>query len=239
MLLIGVTQQDPLISIRPVDQEHLSTLDYIQTAHIDANQSFDEYWSLRGKNLRHNLKRQRNRLEREGIVTRIEVLTVPKDMPMAVRQYGEMESSGWKSQSGSAIHIDNVQGRFYVDTLSAFADTGQTRVYRYYYDDKLVASDLCLLGDGVFIILKTTYDETIEGSSPTMLMRQEMFQLIFEDKDIRRIEFYGKVMDWHTKWSDDFRVMYHINYYPWKFINTIRKLIYPHPQHKGSPVEKP
>lgn len=164
--LIGITQQDPLISIRPVDQEHLSTLDYIQTANIDVNQSFDEYWSLRGRNLRHSLKRQRNRLEREGIVTRIEVLTDPKDIPVTVLQYGEMESSGWKSQNGSAIHIDNVQGRFYVDSLSAFADTGQTQVYRYYYDDKLVASDLCLLRDGVFIILKTTYDETIEGSSP-------------------------------------------------------------------------
>lgn len=72
-----------------------------------------------------------------------------------------------------------------------------------------------------------------------MLMRQEMFQLIFEDKGIRRIEFYGKVMDWHTKWSDDFRVMYHINYYPWKLTRKIGNLVYPYPQNEGSPVEKP
>lgn len=223
VLVLGLTQQDPTISPRPKDQSHLSALDYIQTAHIDINQSFDDYWASRGKNLRHNLKRQRNRLVREGIDTRLEVFSQPGDMALAVRQYGEMESSGWKGQVGSAVHAENVQGRFYVDCLSAFAATGQCRVYRYYYNDKVVASDLCVLGNAVIIILKTTYDETIVDSSPTMLMRQEMFQAIFEDKAIRRIEFYGKVMDWHTKWSDNFRMMYHINYYPWAVFKILKE----------------
>jgi len=238
VLLISLTQQDPVFLPRPLNQGHVSTLDYIQTAHIDVNQSFDEYWMTRGKNLRHNLKRQRNRLEREGVSTRLEVLTEPADMPLAVHQYGEMESSGWKNRSGSAVHIDNAQGRFYADSLSALAATGQARVYRYYYDEKLVASDLCVLGDGVLIILKTTYDETIEGSSPTMLMRQEMFNLLFDEGTIRRIEFYGKVMDWHTKWSDNFRVMYHINYYPWKLFGTLRNMLHPHPRLENMPGEK-
>ncbi len=221
-LVFGVNQQDPYLSPRPQDQGHISTIDYIQTAHINVDQSFDDYWSARGKNLRHNLKRQRNRLEREGNQIRLEVLSRSADMIQAVRQYGELESSGWKMKCNSAIHIDNVQGRFYVDTLSAFAATGHCRVYCYYYDDKLVATDLCVIGDNTLVILKTTYDETIEGSSPAMLMRQEVFQAIFEEKSIRRIEFYGRVMDWHTKWSDNFRVMYHINFYPWKLFKVLR-----------------
>jgi hypothetical protein len=221
-ILFGINQQDPYFSDRPTDDSHITTIDYIQTAHIDINQTFDEYWSARGKNLRHNLKRQRNRLEREGTQIRLEVLTQPEDMLIAIRHYGELESSGWKSKEGSAIHVDNVQGRFYIDALSAFAATGQCRVYRYYYDDKLVATDLCVLGNGIIIILKTTYDETIETSSPAMLMRQEVFQQLFDDQTLRRIEFYGRVMDWHTKWSDNFRIMYHINFYPWIFLKILK-----------------
>jgi hypothetical protein len=221
-LIFGVNQQDPHFFRRPEDQGHITTIDYIQTAHINIDKSFDDYWLARGKNLRHNLKRQRNRLEREGCQTRLEVSCQPAEMLQAVRQYGELESSGWKSKGGSAIHADNVQGRFYVDALSALAATGQARAYRYYYNDKLVATDLCVLGNNTIVILKTTYDETIEGSSPAMLMRQEVFQFLFDEKDIRRIEFYGRLRDWHTKWSDNFRVMYHINFYPWKLFKVLK-----------------
>lgn len=222
VLILGITQQDPYLCPQPKGHPHLSVLDYIQTAHIDIDRPFEAYWSSRGKNLRHNLKRQRNRLAREGISTRLEILEQPGDMAKAVRQYGDMESAGWKSKNGSAIHADNAQGRFYVDCLSAFAATGQCRVYCYYYNDRLVASDLCVLDSATIIILKTTYDESIAESSPTMLMRQEMFQDIFDSKTLRRIEFYGKVMDWHTKWSDSFRVMYHINYYPWRLFKMLK-----------------
>jgi len=62
------------------------------------------------------------------------------------------------------------------------------------------------------IILKTTYDETITTSSPAMLMRQDAFEFIFSNQLVEKIEFYGKVMDWHTKWSEEIRILYHINY---------------------------
>ena len=222
VLVFAITQQDPYFCQRPEDQGHVATMDYIQTAHININETFDEYWAARGKNLRHNLKRQRNRLEREGCDLRLEVLTQPADMAQAVRQYGELESAGWKSKGGSAVHIDNTQGQFYVDMLSAFAATGQGRVYRYFYNDQLVATDFCVLDDNALVILKTTYDETIEGSSPALLMRQEVFQALFEEKAVRRIEFYGRVREWHTKWSDNIRVMYHVNFYPWKLVKILK-----------------
>ena len=222
VLVLGVSQQDSYFSPCPGERGHVACLDYIRTAHINVDGTFDAYWSARGKNLRHNLKRQRNRLEREGVGTRLEVFDQPGDMARAVRDYGELESSGWKSKGGFAIHIDNMQGRFYVEALTAFAETGHCRVYRYYYGDKLVASDLCVLGGDVLVILKTTYDETIETTSPAMLMRQEVFQAIFAEKSIRRIEFYGKVMDWHTKWSENFRAMYHVNYYPWVLLKMLK-----------------
>lgn len=223
-LVIGVTQQDPDITPRPNALGALSTLDYIQTARITTSTCFDEYWAARGKNLRHNMKRQRSRLEKEGVVTRLETLTGPDKVRTAIENYGRLESAGWKNEMGTAIHPDNAQGRFYMELLERFSRTGDARIYQYWYGDKLVAIDLCIIRNGVLIILKTTYDEDQKTSSPAFLMREESFKQIFEDKKIQKIEFYGKLMDWHTKWSNEIRTMYHINYYRWPFLAKLNHI---------------
>lgn len=211
-LLVGVTQQDPDLLPRPENANGINTLDYIKTARVSLNGSFDDYWSQRGKNLRQNLNRQRNRLQREGTNVTLKIITGPEDIEQAIVDYGQLESAGWKSEGGTAIHIDNNQGKFYRDMLINFCQKQDSLVFQYYYADQLVATDLCIKDKKNLIILKTTYDETITTSSPAMLMRQESFKYIFDNQLVEKVEFYGKVMDWHTKWSDEIRSLYHINY---------------------------
>lgn len=212
VLRIGITQQDPAIYPRPRENKRISTLDYIETANIPIDTTYDSYWSARGKNLRHNLKRQRNRLEKEGVNTSLVEVTESSDIMQAVVEYGELETAGWKSFQGTAVHKDNDQGRFYTRLLRDFCLRGQGVIYQYFYDQQLVASDICIKQGDTFVILKTTYDESIKTSSPAFLMRQEIFQKVFSDSTIGKIEFYGKIMDWHTKWSDHSRILYHLNY---------------------------
>lgn len=212
-LSFSITQQDPQLLTRFDDCKVVQTLDYIETAKIPVTGSFEDYWAQRGKNLRQGLKRQRNRLNREEVETRLEQLSAADDMREAVTAYGNMESAGWKAATNTAVHIDNAQGQFYLEMLQRFCRRGLGVVYRYYYNDQLVATDLCIKDSENIIILKTTYDENIKTSSPTMLMRQEIFSEIFSQQDTRNIEFYGKLMDWHTKWSKDIRTMYHVNHY--------------------------
>ena len=224
-LVVGITQQDPDLMPRPADTKAMATLDYIQTARITINKSFDEYWAARGKNLRHNMKRQRNRLEKEGIAPRLEILTQPHEVESAINNYGRLESAGWKSGMGTAIHPDNSQGRYYKTILERFMRTGDGRIYQYWYGDKLVAIDLCIQRNGILVILKTTYDESITTSSPAFLMRQDTFTQIFSEHNIRQIEFYGKLMDWHTKWSDETRTLYHVNLYRWSLLPKLFRRI--------------
>jgi len=211
--ILSLSQQDPELVSRPSDHSRLRTLDYIQTARITVDRDFDEYWAGRGKNLRHNMKRQRNRLEREDIDLRLEVLSNPDQIRDGIRSYGQLESAGWKAQGGTAIHPDNDQGRFYSALLESYANTGNARIYRFYYNDQLSAVDLCISNRKALVILKTTYDETVKTSSPALLMRLAYFPTLFDDREVERIEFYGKVMDWHTKWSDEIRTLYHVNAY--------------------------
>jgi CelD/BcsL family acetyltransferase involved in cellulose biosynthesis len=224
-LVVGVTQQDPNCFPRPTESRSLRTLDYIRTAHVPVGGSFDDYWSQRGKNLRHNMKRQRAALTQDGVATQLEVLTRPEDVAAAIEDYGRLENAGWKAASGTAVSPDNAQGRFYRAMLEAFCRAGKGCIYRYRFGERVVAVDLCIEGGGALVILKTTYDESIKSVSPAFLMRQESFRRLFEEGRVKRIEFYGRVMEWHTRWSSDIRTMYHVNYYRWPIVPGIKGLV--------------
>ena len=222
-LLIGLSQLDPAFLPRPPADSCLEDLDYIETARITLAGDYESYWASRGKNLRHNMKRQRNRLKRDGVTMRLERLTAPQDMARAVADYGALESAGWKQAAESAVHRDNAQGRFYIAMLTAFAEQGEALVLRLFYDEQLVASDLCLLRDGILIILKTSYDESVESTSPAHLMRHELIMQAFSDGDIRCVEFYGPAQDWHRRWTDEIRGLYHLNLYRWPAVRWLHR----------------
>ena len=227
-LLLALTQCDPLLAPRPLEDGRVRTLDYIATARIDvdADGGFDAYWQARGKNLRNNLKKQRNRLAADGVVTRLETVTLEADMAQAVRDYGRLESAGWKAGSGSAVDAANPQGRFYTQMLEAFARSGQARVYRYWFGEQLAAMDLCIHERDCIVILKTAYDESVPSSlSPALLMREEAVRGLFDEGSFARIEFYGRVMEWHTRWTDAVRTLYHLNLYRWPLLTRTHALL--------------
>jgi len=210
---LGLTQLDPRFVPRPDDGPKLRTQDYIDTAWVDIEGTFDAYWEARGKNLRQNTRKQRNKLQAEGSVTRLECISAAADVPQAMADYGALESAGWKTAEGTAIHPGNDQGKFYQQMLQNYCSAGRARIYRYYFGDKVVAMDLCIEDDTAIVILKTTYDESYRQVSPSTLMRQDEFHQLFEEAKFKRIEFYGKVMEWHTRWTDNSRGVYHATFY--------------------------
>lgn len=224
-LLVGLTQCDPFLLPRPPDGDRQASADYIDTARISVEGSFDAWWEGRGKNLKSNLKKQRNRLAGAGTATRMDVWRDAGRMAQAVVDYGRLESSGWKGRAGSAVAAGNEQGRFYTRMLEAFCGAGRGSVYRYYFGDELVAMDLCIEEDDCIVILKTAYDETVPKQySPAFLMREEACRQLFDAGAIRRIEFYGRVMEWHTRWTDEVRTMYHLNHYRWPLLGRLHAL---------------
>ena len=215
---LGITQMDSRMHTRPADGPKVRGQDYIQTSWVDIDSSFDTYWEARGKNLKQNTRKQRNKLQAEGTPTRIECITAPEDVAKAIENYGKLESAGWKTADGTAIHPDNAQGKFYTKMLENFCRLGRGRIYRYWFGEKMVAMDLCIDDGAAIVILKTTYDESYKSVSPSTLMRQDEFQLLFDEQKFKRIEFFGKVMEWHTRWTDDARPLFHTNSYRYALV---------------------
>lgn len=220
-LALSVTQVDPLLAPRVDDAPDTESMDYIDTGWIDVQGNFDAYWSARGKNLRQNMRKQRAKLQADGITLTMQVLRNPSDMGPAIAGYGRLESAGWKAAQGTAIHPDNVQGKFYRELLEQASMQGEAIVYQYLFDEKIVAMNICLQRHGVLIVLKTTYDESIKSFSPAFLLREAELQEIFAAGEVRRIEYFGRIMDWHTKLTDRKRTLYHLTCYRWPFLKSL------------------
>jgi hypothetical protein len=217
-LLLAATQQDPVIHERPTETGSLKTSDYIETGWVEVQEPFDSYWKARSKQLQQNMRTQRSKLVREGIHATLEVITRPELVADAIGDFGRLESAGWKGTAGSAVHAANDQGRFYRAMLEDFCRAGTGRIYRYRFGENVVAVDLCIESATVQVLLKTTYDEGIKGLSLSSLMRQDAYRQIFDEGRIKRVEFYGRVMEWTKRWTDRWRTLYHVNGFRWSIV---------------------
>ena len=226
-LALGLTQLDSLFHPRAAGGARWRGQDYIDTAWVDLAGDFETYWEARGKNLRQNLRKQQKKLDTAGTVTRLECLTRPEEVAPALVRYGQLEASGWKGSEGTAIAPGHPQYEFYRAMLEAFAREGRARLYQYWFDDAVVAMDLCIESGAKIVILKTAYDEAHKAVSPSTLMRQLQFQQLFEAAaaggPIRRIEFYGKVMEWHTRWTAEARPIHHATLYRWRWVPMLKQ----------------
>jgi len=218
---LGLTQLDPLLLRRPIARG--VSLDFVETAWIDVNATFSDYWAARGKSLRHNMRKQRSRLTEARIHTRLESITDPKLVPGAIEDYGRLESAGWKGELGTAIRADNRQGAFYTAMLQDFMSAGRARIWRYWFDDRPVAVDFGIESEDTLVVLKTTYSEEHKQYSPASLMREEYLKSIFDEGRVRRIEFYGRRMEWHQRLTDNVRVLYHANFDVWPVVSWLRR----------------
>ncbi|GAA5180439.1 hypothetical protein GCM10025771_24940 [Niveibacterium umoris] len=222
---VGATQIDPRFTRRPANGRQLASIDYIETAWIDVEGSFDDFWAQRGKNLRTNVRKQRAKLEDEGIQLSLDILTDAASVEAAVREFGSLEASGWKAGAGTAVQLGTPQGDFYRDMLTAFCARQRGEIWRYRFGESVVAMDFSILSGDTIVVLKTAFDATHKTVSPATLLHHDAFRALFERGTIRRIEFYGRVMEWHTRWTTQQRTLFHTTFFRWPLLLALRERV--------------
>ncbi|MBX3601555.1 MAG: GNAT family N-acetyltransferase [Rubrivivax sp.] len=222
-LELSMTQVDPVQSQREVDGPSTRHDDYVPTAWLEVSGTFDDYWAARGKNLRQNLRKQRNKLAAEGTAAEMRIWREQGDMAPALIRFGELEGRGWKAEQGTAIRAGNAQGRFYTEVFECAAGRGEALLTEYLFDGRTVAMNLGLQRGGTWVVLKTAYDESVAKSlSPASLLREtELVHFFQPHSGIERIEYYGRVMEWHTKLTDQQRMLYHVTCFRWSWLKRL------------------
>lgn len=224
-LMLGVTQQDPMMFDRPASSSLVQALDYVETAWVEISGDFETYWRGRSAHLRQNMRTQRSRLEREGAVPMLEELTDPDEVAGAIGEYVRLEGSGWKAAGGTAVTAGNGQDRFYRTLMEEFCGAGQGTIYRLSIDGRAIAVDLCIVAHGTEVLLKTTYDESLRGISPSTMLKHLAWRRHFESQRVKRCEFFGPFMPWAQLWTTKRRRLFHVNLFRWAGIDLFRRQV--------------
>ena len=235
-LVLSFTQLDPRYWAPPQTEPACVVKRYISTGWIDCAQDFDSYWAARSSNLRASVGKAQRRLEAEGRQLRLRVLAAPEDMAAAVERYGALETGGWKGKRGTAVATGTPQGDFYARWLQEAAAHGEARVYELLLDEKTIAADLCVVRGDALVLLKIAYDEAFERYSPSTLLRREFMRDLLGQsggeaeptgagqgqRSVRRVEFFGRLMDWHRRWTGEQRSLYHLTTFRWRWLAKLR-----------------
>jgi hypothetical protein len=226
-LQLSVLHQDPdYSSIQTVDGgSRLEKLDYISTARMHLAGSFQEYWGKREPRLRKNNGRLRRRMEEKGLRLEFKALRDAAEVADGIRDYGRLELKGWKAHERTAVTPDNVQGHFYRELLERFCARGEGVIYQLHIDGVVVASDLCLVRQGMLVLLKTAYDEEWSVYSPSFLLREDIVRVLYAEGKIRTYEFYGPLMDYQLRWTEQIRTLYHLTYFRHGWLRRLKGLV--------------
>lgn len=198
----------------------LVSMDHACTMSIRVDGRFEDYWQARPRKLRHNMNRYFRRLHAVGLPLRLAHLDSVADMPSAVERYGALESDGWKGRQGTAVHADNAQGRFYRDLMTDFARRGKASVYELYLGDTLAAMRLCVVSDGMMLMLKTAYDERYAEYAPGRLLLHALLAREFEQRRVGTLEFYTNTTKDQAAWATHTRMIQHVQIFRSKAIKA-------------------
>jgi Acetyltransferase (GNAT) domain len=205
--------------------------DHIQVPYVDFPERYEDYFLVLSKNFRGNCRKQRNKLEALGVNYRFDIVSAADEIEHALHLYSKLEVSGWKLSKGTAVDETTGQLDFYRTLLKSYAKSGQAHIAQLWIIEneveRLVASDLCIIHDKTAFMLKTAYDETLRDHetlsslTPAALMHEELFKHWIEEYGLTRLEFYGKTLDWHLRWTEQQRPLYHLSIFRSKFAKAV------------------
>ncbi|MCB1774504.1 MAG: GNAT family N-acetyltransferase [Gammaproteobacteria bacterium] len=196
------------------DFDSVQRLPSVRNICVELKGEFDDYWQQRPRNLRKNTRRYRTRLVEEVGEVGLRVAHDKASVVSATDRYGIMESRGWKGRIGTALHPGNLQGQFYRDFMASMAERGRAFVFELYTGDRLLASRLCVTGDGILVILKTTFDEDLKRYAVGRQLLYELLQYLFEGRQASVVDFYTDASRDQMDWATSDRFMQHASVYP-------------------------
>lgn len=228
--MLEMLYQDPLNT--PVDDKievQHNSYDHCTTTNVRFDTDFENYWEKRSKKFKQNIRTAFNRLKKDNIQCDFLVRRTLTDVIKGVMDYGLLESKGWKGDAGTAIHPDNIQGRFYTDVLSGFAKDGNASVYELYLNNELAGSILSISNDRMLILLKTSFNTDFQDYSPGRLVQYKFLEHEFNQKKYKVMEAYTNANKDQLDWATEQRNIFHFEIYRNLLIKKILRI------RKGTP----
>ena len=198
--------------------------------YVPVEGSFDDYLKGLSKNHRKQVARRRRRLEETGHVS-IEVQASTRGLASALDDFVQLEASGWKKGSGTAIASRRENRDFYAEISRWAAERGWLRLSFLALDGRPIATELALEEAGVMYALKGGFDPAHSGFGPGQLLTHESLERSFA-AGLKSYEFLGRDEGYKLAWTDATRERVRLRAFP----PTLRGRIGRQAHRRGRPL---
>lgn len=138
-----------------------------------------------GKSRRKSLRRLRNGLSALGTLGADVVVS---DFGASVANFLALERSGWKGRRGTALADDPRAAAMLSSLFSEAAAPGSRRVDRLLLDGRPIAMSMSLVQDGVAVLWKTAFDESLRRFAPGIVLEDEIVARLHEEPGLRGLD---------------------------------------------------
>jgi len=186
-----------------------------QSAWFDTSGSLE----IPGK-LRRNLLRHQRHLEEDGELIFSVVDGSDVDIRLAaINDFLNLEASGWKGESGTAINADPGLTSFYKGMNDFAANDLSLEIHRLEYSGELIASQVAIRCADQLYLLKIAYDEAFASRSPGALLLLETLNHCV-DGDTQTLSLVS-APEWAKRWHPKSFPVWHAT----RFSNTTQGLL--------------
>ena len=162
---------------------------------------------------RSDLRRYKRRAERFGDLQFEAVSPNRQALDRYLEEFFQVEASGWKGRSGSAILMSPLRMRFFTEYARTIAEQGMLRMYFLRIDGRTAAARFAVECGNRLWDLKMGYDESLGECSPGVLLTQETMRDAI-DRGLEAHEFLGKAEAWERHWPCEQNDLTSIRIYP-------------------------
>jgi len=165
--------------------------------------SWDAYLQTLPAKFRSNLRNRLSRLSEIGPVS-LEVLTGRASIAAAAEDAWRLESSGWKSDAGTAIASDPAVQRFYTSLIERGTDAGWLELLFLKVGDRRIATSYGARFDNRLFLFKTGYDPEFATGAPF----KTLTSFAIEDacrRGLTEVDFLGDAEPWKLEWTSTSR----------------------------------
>lgn len=165
------------------------------SAWLDCGQTMDHALKAVSKSFRQNLNRLTRRAQSMGTLD-YRIVTQPGELDEALDQFLNVESSGWKKESGTAIALDDTLVGFYRRLVKEFGPRGTCRINLLTLDGVVIAAQFGLVSNRQLNLLKIGYSQEHSHIAPGHLIMRHTIEQVCADPSLDRLCFVT-----HPPWS--------------------------------------
>jgi CelD/BcsL family acetyltransferase involved in cellulose biosynthesis len=147
---------------------------------------------------RATARRRMRQLETKGEV-RFERVA-PKDAPVVLEDFFEVERSGWKGIEGTACDQDAQTRHFYLRLAAVSAERDWLALFRLTLNGQTIAFHYGLTYNGSYLLPKLAFREEFSEFSPGLVLMHEVL-LDCISRNLTQIEMLGSNDEWKVRWS--------------------------------------